>query len=129
MEIILLIGSGLLFLVIGIGLLYMNSQFVKNAVKVKGEIVDVTEGANGNSGRRLRMYSSIIEFITLDNKAQRFTSPVSSNIKPKIGKVLQVYYHVDNPENAKIASVFNLYVIPVVLILFGLFLFFIISRI
>ena len=71
------------------------------------------------------MYTPIIEFKTYNNTVIKFPSPSSSNWQPKIGRMVNVIYHEENPEKAKLNSVFILFVLPVILIVLGLFLAFI----
>jgi hypothetical protein len=118
MEILILGGCTLLFLLTGIILLYKNTQFVKNATKTTGEIVEYTSYMQ----RTRTMYTPIIEFKTFNNTTVKFPSPSSSNWKPKIGKTVNIVYHEENPEKAKLDSVFMLYILPVILIVLGLFL-------
>jgi len=120
MEILLLGGCCLLFLLTGAILLYKNTQFVKNAIKTIGEIVDVSDYMGGTS--RKRVYSSIIEFRTFNGTAIRFPNPSSSSIKPELGRKINVIYHEENPEKAKVDSIFLLYILPVILIALGLLL-------
>jgi len=127
MEILILGGSSLLFLLTGIILLYKNTQFVKNAIKTIGEIVEISDYM-GTSSRK-KMYSSVVEFQTFNNSSIRFPNPSSSTTKPEIGKKVEVYYYEDRPEKAKIASVVNLYVLPVVLIALGLLLLFLTAQV
>jgi hypothetical protein len=128
MDLLILTACGLLFFIVGMVLLYKNTSFVKKAAKAEGEIVEINEYISSSSGRRVRMYSTIIEYTTLKNEAVHFTNPSSSSFKPKMGKKLGVLYHEEEPEKAKIASVFNLYIIPGILIVLGLFLFFLLVK-
>lgn len=122
MEIFLLAGSTTLFLITGIVLMYKNIKFVEGATKTMGEIVEINEYNGNNGGRNITMYNSIIEFSTFNNTKVRFQDASSSNWKPKMGAKKALYYYEDKPENAKVASIFVLFVVPPILIALGILL-------
>lgn len=114
------------FLIIGPILLYKNIKFVQNAYKTTGQIEDIKvyHKKNNENHYSKRMYAAIIEFKTISGKLIRFESNSSSSFKPKLGKEVKILYYEDKPENAKIDSFFQLYILPIIVIMFGLLMLF-----
>ena len=120
MDLLVLTGLFILFSSVGLILLIKNNRFVKSSIKTTGEVVEVW---NYQSTNNVTMYSSKVEFRTIKNEVVIITNPSSSNRKPKIGKPITIYYKEEEPNKAKIGSVFELYIIPALLLILGLFSF------
>ena len=118
MDSFILVLCCVLFFAVGFGFLIKNILFAQNAAKTTGEIVKITDYQRGNR----TIYSSVIEFKTINNRAIRFPNPSSSTFKPEYGEKVQLIYHEDKPEKAKVGTAFQLYIVPVIIILMGILL-------
>lgn len=115
----MLFCMGFLFLGVGIALLVTNLAFIKKAVRVEGQVCDITQHRSSRGGR---MYGFSVEFETPEGETRKFTNPASSSIMPKDGRVVGVYYLASDPSKAKLDSLFQLYLIPVIVGVPGLLL-------
>ena len=119
---LLILVLGISFFIVGIVLFFKNKKFAETAYKTVGTNVDIKsfQKASIDDGRNTTMYAAIIEFKTLNGKLIRFENPSSSNRKPKLGKEVKILYFEDQPEKAKVDSIFQLYILPVIVVLFGI---------
>jgi hypothetical protein len=95
---VLLIG-GAFFSVIFTKKYIEERRLKNNGIKTTGTIVDIIQKADDGT-----TYSPIIEFETTTGKVIKFEG-VSSSLKPKINRQIDLIYDKDNPQDVMETSV------------------------
>jgi len=123
--------SSYLFLLLGAGLLaaaFFNykstAAMIARAERVSGEVVELELRGGGAGSRRSYAYYPKIKFTTPAGQQMVFSS--SSGAKPpayKVGEKVEVYYNADDPGGAMVNSFMSLWMISVILAVFGLVIF------
>ena len=120
MGIIVMIGSGLLFLAIGVYVWGTWEHFKRGASKARGIVV-------GNSRNRRReegegLYAPVIEFH--DPSSGRpwvFQSSVYTGRRRRIGSMIPVLYRPEDPEDARTDTI-SQRLVPLLFMVAGIFL-------
>ncbi|MBN2087088.1 DUF3592 domain-containing protein [Candidatus Peregrinibacteria bacterium] len=103
-----------IFIIVGLSLLtgayytYKNTNdFIGKSISANGEVLDMEIGDT---------YRPIVQFTTQDGKAITFTGSVGSNPPQyNIGENVEVLYIAENPQEAKIKSIIQLWLLPLIL--------------
>ncbi|WHA41735.1 DUF3592 domain-containing protein [Agrobacterium larrymoorei] len=113
MKIIKLIGwgfavFGLVFVVVGAGIYYSDSQFAARALKAKGVVTDMVRPERNSTS-----YSAIVRFTDAQGQQQEMADKMSSN-PPRFsrGEEVDVLYDPQSPSNAMIDDAFGRYFLP-----------------
>ncbi len=98
---IVFIVAGLLMLAGGIIMTYTTQTFIKNAISVVGTVsgevrIDSRSGSTQNSKTYHITYKTIYSYTTPDGMKREYTTRSSSNSRPKIGEVVEIFV---NPKN------------------------------
>lgn len=93
-------------LAITIVLVLRTRQFLADAVRVPGTIVDVESSTSRDrdTGRRTPMYRPVFSFVGPDGAEHSLTSSASSNSRPTVGDTVTILVPPDNPQKARIDS-------------------------
>ncbi len=116
---IFIIVIGGLTLMLFIYVLGRSMNFLRSCVQTKGKVKDIVISRSQNN-----LYTPVIEFTGPSKKHFSF-SPNSSSTSPgyEIGEEVTVIYDPEFPEDAKIKSFFELWMVPIILFaVAGLFL-------
>ncbi len=92
-----IMGFGIIISIYGFSFLQTQNDLEDNGVRVKGTVFDINEKA---------IYRSpFVKFTTLEGEEIQFLSELEVNVDMfpyTIGQEVDVIYHKDNPNNAKI---------------------------
>ena len=112
---------GVAFYVTGMYLAVRGYSLVTNSKTTQGVVVDVSIIQSTHRGRVSTSYSPVIKFTAVDGKEYSFIGQMSSIYKPVIGTSKDIIYSkLDPKNNAEANSEFDLWIIPIVLLFFGL---------
>jgi len=120
-------GIGIVFLIFGlsstvVGILLFRNVYVKIRTwkTVSGTIVSYKEFENPQANRSSTSYCPQVQFTTGDGRIITFTSPNGSSRRPyRIGATVKVLCAPSDPATATIKSFSNLYLLPIVALIFG----------
>jgi len=104
---ILVVLVGLASLGLGVYQFWSSLNFHRRAIRVEGKVTGLRR-----SDRSITYPT--VSFTTTEGKKVVFSSESGSNIGPKIGDSVNVYYQPDDPKKAKVAS-FVLFWLPALL--------------
>ncbi len=115
------IGFGTLFLVIGLILAGVSVMFLTDAERARGSVVAV-EWRNDHtsvSGKRPRrdqpMAYPVVEFTSADGAHRTFRGSVGANPPSyEAGERVEVLYHADSPEDARLNGFASLWLLPLI---------------
>src|SRR5579872_3720350 len=119
---------GIVVLLIGIGLVsgggywfYTQHEFIAGAVKTTAVVVEIKEVAY-TSGKNGRGYVTTVRFNDKNGAVVDYTDKILAN-RPlsKAGDTVTVFYDPDNPRDVMIDQGNMIYLIPGVVLIFGLF--------
>ncbi len=97
------------------------SSFAANALKVRGVVIELVKDDSGDG----LIYRPLVRFIDLSGIEQNFQGQVGSNPSAfKVGELVKVLYHPEQPEKARIDAPFSLWGGPIVLAAAGALLIF-----
>lgn len=114
-------GGGLAALAGGVGMLKDLRRFLASAVRTEGRIVDIgTRISRTSDGRETWVYSPIVEYRTAQGETRRFEHDVWESRQPTRGRSVAVYYDPSNPDDARLKSVFRLWIVPLLVGALGL---------
>jgi hypothetical protein len=125
----LLLIIGLIILVFGIIQLLKTMKLVKNGIKMEAAITDVKKKKSTSQDEdgytsTTDMYYPVFSYTY---NGEEYTKEsfvgVSNSRKYKVGNMIKIVFLGDNPEKAKVHSVFNLWFIPVGLLLLSVVFF------
>ena len=77
-------------------------------------------GRGGGAGASDTTYSPQVEFHTPGGERIVFAASVSSGNPPRLGRKVKVLYDPDNPHDADIAAALSSWILPLLLLAFGL---------
>jgi hypothetical protein len=114
------IAFGTLFLVIGLILAGVSVSFLADAQRARGTVVAV-EWRNDRTGgyrkpqRDNPMAYPVVEFTSGDGRQRTFQSSTGSNPPSyEEGERVEVLYHGDSPEDARINGFASLWLLPLI---------------
>ena len=98
-----LIVGGLLFFLIGFFLYWREYHFFKKAIIVNGVVVDICskQERDNKRGRTSTLYSPVVQ-VEFDGKTLRVEGDFFSNVKPTLGKVMQVGINPLRPNDIRL---------------------------
>lgn len=109
-------GVGALLVAVALVVFYFTRRFVREALRTQGVVVALAERRGSKGGRT---YSPVVTFATPKGEF-RFTDPVSSRPAGySVGDRVEVLYHWQDHNRARLASPFRLYFVPGLLALIG----------
>lgn len=102
------LAVGVVLLLIAIFLAYHSIEFVKNAEKVSGKVIELEKIYR--TGKTKATYKPIFEFVTIDG-AKIIYKPNSSSNPPawKVGEEAVYAYTIEKPNNGKIVNYFGVF--------------------
>jgi hypothetical protein len=111
-PVLLIVGAvftavGLVLGAVCILIVALDNNFRETAVRTTGTIVSYetrqsTSRDDDRGTRRSETYAPVVKFTTKDGRTIEFTSSVSSSSKPVPGRQVDVLYHPDDPQHAKV---------------------------
>ncbi len=111
-------GVGVLLLLIAAFLWIRTRRFVADALRAKGKVVRLAQSRDSEGDT---VYAPVVEFTARGGGVRRFTDPVSTSPAGyKVGQRVEVLYHRQDQDRARLASKFRLYFAPALLGLIGL---------
>jgi hypothetical protein len=115
---IVLLGSCVCCLIIGLGLAIYTTLFLNSALRTTGEVVSLDE--RYDSQNQTTEYAPVFHFVAEHGKAYTVTSTTATHPAGfNQGDTVQVIYRKNNPEGATIDSFWQLWLGPVVLLFIG----------
>ena len=115
------IAFGALFLTIGLITAGVSVSFLTDAERAPGTVVtlewrtDHTSSSRRNSGTDKPMAYPVVEFTSADGTSRTFKDSTGSNPPSyEAGERVEVLYHSDSPEDARINGFFSLWLLPLV---------------
>jgi hypothetical protein len=106
---LIFVGVGATLLLVAAAVLFTVRRFVRNALRTQGTVVRFVERRGHKTGRT---YSPVVDFTTQAGQFQ-FTETLSTNPPGyKVGDRVEVLYHWQDHNRARIASAFRLYFLP-----------------
>jgi hypothetical protein len=115
----LVVLGGFSSLGLGIYLFWSSLNFYRQAIRVEGKVIGLRGGAIVSN-----TYPTV-SFTTIEGKKIVFSSESGSNVSPKIGDSIKIYYQPDDPQKARIASFMPFWMLPLMFVIVGGFLLFI----
>lgn len=102
-------GFGVIFMVAGAGIYYVDGQFAARASKARGVVTDLVRPRD----RQSTTYSAIVRFTDAQGQQQEMVDSLSSN-PPRFsrGEEVDVLYDPQSPSNAMIDDAFGRYFLP-----------------
>lgn len=128
-------GLAVFFVVVGLGMLglvyWIHTQqqaFARIAISTMGTVIEMQErSSRSSSGSRSTSYAPVIQFVTTREDVYTFTSAMSSNPPAySVRDQVEVLYNPENPVEAVIARDNAIGTNPVMLIMGGLAISFIV---
>jgi hypothetical protein len=111
----MLIGG--LFFVAGVVFLRRERAFERESVGAQGIVVGFQRRASAKGS----VDHPIVRYFTREGQERLFESPVGSSLRfYSEGQPVQVLYHPANPADARLASGFMRFALPIVFIILGL---------
>jgi len=111
-------GVGAALLLIAAFLWIRVRRFVAEAFRGEGTVVGFAESRGSKGGT---LYAPVVEFTARGGGVRRFTDPVSSSPAGySVGQRVEVLYHWQDQDRARLASKFRLYLAPALLGFIGL---------
>jgi len=113
---LIFMSIGMVMLVVVFYLLYTHQQFEKNALTVKGTVVEFQsyESRNKNSSSTT-MYTPVFEY-EFKGKKYTYVSTSSSNIKEyEVGESLDILVDPENPSEVLVNSFMEKWFLPILL--------------
>ena len=102
---------GLVMLCVSVALAASTASFLASATRIDGTVVALTEGTSSDSSTS---WYPTVEF-AVDGKRYSFQSSTGSDPPSyKIGESVPVAYDADDPSNARIASFWSAYLVPLI---------------
>jgi hypothetical protein len=113
-----------LFLLVGLGLCvgggywgWITYSFMQTASRAPGTVVEVTQYRDSEGDN---VYSPVVEYTLPSGRTVRFEEDLrSSPPSHRVGDEVEVLYNPENPEEARINSVFNVWFGPGLLLGLG----------
>ena len=95
--------------------------FLNGAEHARGSVVDlVARQSTDSDGNSSTMYYPVVEFTTADGQAIRYQSSTGSNPAAQhVGDSVDMVYAPGDPQNARINSFTDLWLMPLILLGFG----------
>ncbi len=127
----------IILITIGFGSLITTILFLARSTRVEGTLVawekltsrEIRRGAPSMRPGDRPTYQAVVAFTAADGTEHRVTGNVWSNRRGKptlpIGHPLPVRYRVGRPDDARVATIINLWFMPVVCSIIGAFLMYI----
>lgn len=114
-----LLGTGGLFVVIGLITFLKRCRKYSRSVKVDGRTVGMQSKKGwvkrGQSREeRITFYMPEVEFTAADGSKHRFTDSLATDKEPVLGSVLPVRYDPDHPQDAFVATFASAWMVPLV---------------
>lgn len=109
---------GMLFLGIGIFLLWNTRQTLSRHTKTTGTVVEhiPSRGSRGSV-----TYSPVVEFKLPDGTVKQFTTSLSSNVfVPAVGETVPIYYNPADPAQGNINNFSYTYGVGILFVAFGI---------
>ncbi|MEV2216143.1 DUF3592 domain-containing protein [Streptomyces sp. NPDC050997] len=115
------IAFGTLFMAVGLLLAGISVSFLTDAERAQGTVVSL-EWRNDHSGASRKTRKSdkpvaypVVEFTSADGTQRTFRSSTGSN-PPSYdeGELVEVLYHADSPEDARIKGFASLWLLPLI---------------
>jgi Protein of unknown function (DUF3592) len=118
---------GTVFSVLGIGFfvgsgLSFNStrHFIDNSVSTNGVVIELNKEISSSKKSRSYIYYPVVKFEPKQGEVIEFESNSGSNPPSyKIGQTVPVLYEQNNPQSAQINSFFDLWFLPIFLVMMG----------
>lgn len=107
----------------GLQLIRQSWRRRTRGIAADGIVVGQKEWQHGGSGSRGASdttYSPQVEFRTPGGERIVFAASVSSGNPPRLGRKVKVLYDPDNPHDADIAAALSSWILPLLLLAFGL---------
>ncbi|WSQ14575.1 DUF3592 domain-containing protein [Streptomyces sp. NBC_01231] len=115
------IGFGSLFLVIGLILAGVSVSFLSDAERAKGTVVALDWRNDSSSASRKQRGNNephaypVVEFTSSDGTQKTFRNSTGSNPPSyEEGDRVEVLYHADSPEDARINGFVSLWLLPLI---------------
>jgi hypothetical protein len=128
-------GLSLFFVIVGVGMLafvyWLHTQqqaFARIAISTVGTVIEMQERTSkSSSGSRSTSYAPVVQFVTTREDVYTFTSVMSSNPPAySVRDQVEVLYNPENPSEAVLARDNSIGTNPMMLIMSGLALSFIV---
>jgi hypothetical protein len=109
--------SGLACPLIAAGFFVHTSLFVKNALRAPGTVVELTPVESDENGIE---YKPVFSFQAIDKQTYTITSNTSTNPPEfSVGDTITVLYEKEDPAKATPDAFWQLWLVPVVLVIIG----------
>jgi hypothetical protein len=110
-RLIIFLGIGFIFLVVGIVFLSGTLNLVQSAVSTEGTVIKYHRSLNS---KRRATYYPIVRFTPQQGAPVEFQSQVGAGSPPAIGSRVKVLYDPHNPQHAEIDSFVSLWLFPLI---------------
>ena len=110
----LLIGFGILFTTVGLGMFVREFVFANGALSTTGVIVDIKTVESIDSTNLV----PIVKFTSKSGQTARIES-TSTSPAPNVGQSVSVIYHPDDLKSARIDNFVNRWLFPIIFSLIG----------
>jgi hypothetical protein len=107
---------GLALFIFGVVMLVRTVQFVSRAERTTGTVVAVREDTNSDGDT---FYYPDVEFTTAAGETIRFSSNSGSSTSRSEGDQVDVLYDPNNPHDARLAGLFDVWLIAVIPLILG----------
>ena len=113
-----LVGIGLL---VGSGLSFnITRNFIEKSVSTNGVVIELKKEISSNQKSRGYIYYPVVKFEPGQGEIIKFESNTGTNPPSyKIGQTVPVLYESNNPNSAQINSSFDLWFLPIFLLVMG----------
>jgi hypothetical protein len=112
---LIFMSIGMVMLAVVCYLLYDHQQFEKNAVNVKGTVVEFQSYISSNDNSSTTMYTPVFEY-TYKGKKYTYVSTTSSNVKEyEVGESLDILVDPENPAEVLVNSFMEKWFLPLLL--------------
>lgn len=111
---------------LGLRIFYNQIAFFRSSRVTYGKLVNWKEVSGiGRNGRHKLEYYAVVAFEAADGTQHQLTSATGCSPRPRtpMGKRLPVRYSPENPEDARLDTLFDYWGPPVIILLFGVIVF------
>ena len=112
---------GIIFVLSGIVMVFNRILFLNNAITVQGEVISLQkEITKDNDNHTSIIYKPEVKFQTKSGEVITFVSKVGSNPPSfSVGRIIEVVYNPEYPNNAELNSFLSLWFVQMVFIALG----------
>jgi tetrahydromethanopterin S-methyltransferase subunit G len=112
---LIFMSIGMVMLAVAGYLIYAHQQFEKNAVGVKGTVVEFQSYISSNDNSSTTMYTPVFEY-AYEGKNYTYVSTSSSNVKEyAVGEPVAILVDPENPDDVLVNSFMEKWFVPTLL--------------